>query len=210
MEYGTEFLTSNRSTTIIRADIRHSRSIFNNQDLSRVIDLSKPVGILMMSVTCFLNDTEIEPVMSTIRSAIAEGSYIAVTHPTLDGHHEDKGNIGKVRKVYERAQMPLFFRKREEVSRIFNGFGRIHPGVVFVDEWHSNLHDSPPEAIKWLYGGLGKKASSLSMILIQLQQILDPDRLQETLANNSIASSMVFFVLSLFRFVIGFFLPGLE
>jgi hypothetical protein len=96
------------------------------------------------------------------------------------------------------------------VSRIFNGFGRIHPGVVFVDEWHSNLHDSPPEAIKWLYGGLGKKASSLSMILIQLQQILDPDRLQETLANNSIASSMVFFVLSLFRFVIGFFLPGLE
>ncbi len=49
-----------------------------------------------MCVACFFTDTEISYIMSAIRSAICEGSYVAATYDTLDGHKDEKDKIARV------------------------------------------------------------------------------------------------------------------
>lgn len=211
MEQSGKFLTTNKSTTFICADIRQNRDFLKSPEICAVIDFSKPVGVLMMCIVCFLTDSEIKSITSAIRSVLHEGSYVAITHHTSDSHSGDQENIAKVQSTYSSTGNPLYFRNYEDVCKIFDGLGLVQPGVVFVDQWHPELDHSPPDSVKWLYGGLGKKISPLSMLLIQLQQLLDLERLREVLANANIASSMIFFVLGvLLRFVNGILLPELE
>src|SRR6266480_2711168 len=94
VEHGNKLLATNGATngttTIICADIRQAQDVLKNPDLTRFIDFSQPVGILMMCVACFFTDSEIAHIMSAIQSTICDGSYIAVTHDTQDGHEDER------------------------------------------------------------------------------------------------------------------------
>jgi S-adenosyl methyltransferase len=160
VEQGNKLLATNGSTTIICADIRQPQDILENPDLIRFIDFSQPVGISMMCVTCFFTDSEITHIMSVIRSTICDGSYIAVTHETLDGHEDETEKIAKVQKIYENTSMPMIFRNHNEVSQILQGLQLVEPGLVFLNEWRIELDLPALATVKWLYGGLAKKDSS--------------------------------------------------
>src|SRR5947207_2472425 len=114
------------------------------------------------SLACFFTDSEIAHIMSAIQSTICDGSYIAVTHDTQDGHEDEREKIAKVQEIYGDTSTPLMFRNHKEVSRIFQGLHLVEPGLVFLNEWRIELDLPAPVAVKWLYGGLAKKSSSPS------------------------------------------------
>jgi hypothetical protein len=125
--------------------------------MTRFIDFSQPVGIFMMCVACFFTDSEIAHIMSVIRSKICDGSYIAVTHETLDGHKDETEKIAKAQDIYKNASLSLNFRNHEGVSQIFQSLHLVEPGLVF--EWRVERDLPAPAAVKWLYGGLARKGS---------------------------------------------------
>ncbi|KAJ6143956.1 hypothetical protein N7471_003409 [Penicillium samsonianum] len=157
LELGQKLLAPNKSTAIICADIRNPHEVFAHPDFNRLIDSTKPIGILMMCVACFFTEPEISSIMGDIRSVICEDSYVAVTHDTLDGHRNEKEKIARVQKIYSETPIPIYFRNHDEVSKIFEGLRLVDPGVVMLDEWHIGLDLPAPAAVRWLYGGVGRK-----------------------------------------------------
>jgi O-methyltransferase involved in polyketide biosynthesis len=157
LQEGKELLASNEeTTTIICADIRTPTDVFQNPELLRLIDFSKPVGILMMCVACFWTNEEIVHIMSTIRATVAAGSYVAATHDTFDGKKEEAGAVERVQEVYKETPIPIYFRSKSEVATLFDGLELVEPGVVMLDDWHIEMDDTVPVATNWLYGGIGK------------------------------------------------------
>jgi len=182
----------NNTTTIIYGDIRKTQEVLDNPELARFINFKEPVGVLMMCVACFFTEAEITTVMSTIRSAICDGSYVAVTHDTLDSHKHEKDKITKVQKIYNNTSIPIFFRSREEVARIFQGLYLVEPGVVFLDEWRVETDLPAPKAVRWLYGGVARKDSTLENSTLPIH--FDPMQLRKGIINSAIFTSSTLLV----------------
>jgi hypothetical protein len=157
---GSGLLAASETTAIICADIRQPQNVLGNPDLARLINFSEPVGVLMVNVACFFKDSEITDIMSTLQSKICDGSYIAVSHETLDGHKDEEEKIAKVQEIYRNISMQLFFRSKTEISLMFQGLHLVEPGVAFIHELWIGRDLPAPAAVKWLYGVLAIKNSS--------------------------------------------------
>jgi O-methyltransferase involved in polyketide biosynthesis len=155
LQEGREFLKNDAFTTIICADVRCPEDVLGNEDVKRLIDFEKPVGVLMMCVACFWTSEEIAHIMETIRSTVALGSYVAATHDTFDGKKEDIGAVERVQEIYKETPIPIYFRSKDEVAKLFVGLELVEPGLVMLDEWHIGMDDVKPITTKWLYGGVG-------------------------------------------------------
>ena len=63
---GRRVLATIETSAIICGDIREPDDVLKQSDLSRIIDFSKPVGILMVRVACFFTDSELARIMMAI------------------------------------------------------------------------------------------------------------------------------------------------
>ncbi|MCW2504994.1 MAG: hypothetical protein JWO79_3278 [Actinomycetia bacterium] len=126
-------LEGNRSATVVQCDLRDPRALFGDPALRAALDLSQPVGVLMIAVLHFVPDSD-DPagVVGRLYDEIAPGSYLALTHATADG---DQANARAVGELYAQSPSPLVLRSRAEVSALFKGFSPIDPGIVFLPVW---------------------------------------------------------------------------
>ena len=149
-------LAGNPAARVIQGDVRDPGKILADQELRRLIDFGKPVGLLLVAVLHFLSDKE-DPyrTVASYRDALAPGSYLVVSHGTDEGKPE---LAAAAAKMYNRNVSQARLRSRAEVERFFDGFGLVEPGVVGLPEWRP---DGPAEAAEvaklWVYGGVGRK-----------------------------------------------------
>ncbi|KAF2398125.1 DUF574-domain-containing protein [Trichodelitschia bisporula] len=155
-DLGTKLLAADGSTRIICADVRDPAAVLANPELRGLIDFRKPVGVLLMCVACFFTDAEIGSIMGTIRNALPAGSFIAATHDTFDGKRDEVETVRRVEEVYSQTPIPIYFRGKDSVARIFEELQLVEPGLVMLHEWHVELDDNAPEASNWLYGAVGR------------------------------------------------------
>lgn len=195
VEEGNKLLAGNGTATIICADIREPTDVLKHPDLGHLIDFTEPVGVLMMCVACFLTDTELTHIMSSIQSTICDGSFVALTHDTLDSHPMEKENMADVQKIYSRTSIPLIFRSRKEVLRIFQGLHLVEPGVVFLHKWRIELDLPAPAAVEWLYGGLAEKTSLPLVPGAGPQMYVDLMQLRRCLNTTALTSTSLFFII---------------
>ncbi|KIV98326.1 hypothetical protein, variant [Verruconis gallopava] len=195
VEEGSKLLATNGTAIIICADIRKPNDVFKHPNLIGLIDFAEPVGILMMCVACFLTDAELTHIMSSIQSTICDDSYVAMTHDTLDGHPTERENIAHVQKIYNKASVPLIFRNRKEVLRIFQGLCLVEPGVVFLHNWRIELDLPAPAAVEWLYGGLAKKTSLPVVPGASPQMYVNLMQLRKCLNTTALTSTSLFFII---------------
>ncbi|KAB2099606.1 hypothetical protein AG0111_0g12075 [Alternaria gaisen] len=193
VEEGSKLLATIGTATIICADIREPDDVLKHPDLSHLIDFAEPVGILMMCVACFLTDTELTHIMSSIQSTICDGSHVALTHDTLDSHPMEKENIAEVQKKYSKTSILLIFRNRKEVLRIFQGLHLVEPGIVFLHKWRIELDLPAPAAMEWLYGGLAKKTSLPLVLGASPQMYVNLMELRKRLNTTALTSTSLFF-----------------
>jgi len=85
LAYGKALLGDDRNATVILADIRDPEAVLGNTELRGLIDFTEPVGLLITAVLHFVSD-ENEPakLISRYMAALAEGSYLALSHLTAD------------------------------------------------------------------------------------------------------------------------------
>jgi SAM-dependent methyltransferase len=147
-------LAINQNAVAIQADLRTPRQILENPEVTRMLDLSLPVALLLVAVLHFLPDQD-DPasLVAVLRDALAPGSYLVISHGTTDDQPQ---HVAGAMAHYDQTTAPFRPRGYQEVLRFFDGFDLIDPGLVYVSLWRP---DDPKEAVQAeriaAYGGVG-------------------------------------------------------
>lgn len=148
-------LATDDNTTVAAADMRRPAEVLEHPETTRLIDFDAPVGVLLIAMMHFLTDGERPRVVSYLHDALPSGSYIAATHVTRDGHSAEA--VARGEAIYASTPTPIYVRERAEITRFFEGFELVEPGLVTLDAWRPDPSDPSPAATKWMYGGVGRK-----------------------------------------------------
>ena len=145
-------------TAYIDADLRDIDAILGSAELQRTLDLSQPVGLLLIAVLHFIPDED-DPwaLAARLLAALPSGSYLALSH--LTGDFDPAAWAGVV-AVYRRSGVTMQVRPKPDVERFFAGLDLIDPGVVSLPQWRPDPSDvgSPPnDAAVSVYGGVARK-----------------------------------------------------
>jgi len=148
LAHGRALLADNANTTVITADFRDQQAVLDHPDTKRLIDFSKPVAVLYLSVAQFLRDDQSGgSVRYAIRHIIDEkavsGSYLAFSHVVLD----DPEKNAKLTKKVNDDGIPLQLRSREEVHELLEGLEPVDPGLVDIEEWRPDPNQPPLDPV---------------------------------------------------------------
>ncbi|WP_343233464.1 SAM-dependent methyltransferase [Streptomonospora sp. PA3] len=142
-------------TGVVEADLRDPETIFAHPELTRRLDLSRPVGLLLVAVLHFLKDEQHpHALVRRYLEQLPAGSYVAISHTESDTHPE---RARFVQELYESTSSPGKIRSIAEIRRFFDGLTVLEPGVVHLADWRPRS-DEPrydPEQV-WAVCGVGR------------------------------------------------------
>ena len=156
--HANALLTGSGTTGIVLADLRDPAAIVAHPQLRELIDFSRPVALLLVAILHFIRDEE-DPagIVATLRDALPAGSYLALSHGTLDFH--PPGGEDLAASGYQNATAPLVLRARERVLPFFDGLDLLEPGLVQAPLWRPEGRRPRPRDLEKLgiYAGVGRK-----------------------------------------------------
>jgi hypothetical protein len=154
--YSEQILCGNDGATVIRADFRDPATILSHPRTRRLLDLSQPLGLLMVALLHAVPETD-DPHTTVQRyyAALAPGSHVAISHGTSDGKD---GIAVEASRLAGNTSTPLTGRNRQQVAAFLSGLELIEPGVVWAPEWRP---DDPEDAVEpersWMYAAVGRR-----------------------------------------------------
>ena len=124
---------------VLLADLRRPQDILNSAQRRAVIDLSRPVGILMVAVLHFVAEAD-QPaaLIGEFRDAVPPGSYLVISHGTAENQPQQAAELAK---LYESSPDRPTYRSRSRVRELFDGWELVDPGVVWLQDWHPDWPD---------------------------------------------------------------------
>ncbi|GAA4890690.1 SAM-dependent methyltransferase [Streptomyces coeruleoprunus] len=136
-------LEGDEQSAITAADLRKPQDILGSPEVTGLLDLERPVALLLVAVLHFLEDDD-QPhrAVAELRDALAPGSLLILTHASYDGVPVPEEQAGRAVGVYRDIRNPLVMRPREDVARFFDGFTMVEPGLVAMPHWRP---ENPPE-----------------------------------------------------------------
>jgi SAM-dependent methyltransferase len=131
-----ELLEGNERATAIRADLRDPAAILEHPETRRVIDFRQPVGLLLVSMLHFVDDTAY-PAVERLVAATVPGSYLTISHGTVPDDDElPPALVDRAHAVYRSSTAtPLQTRDRASIERFFAGLELVEPGLVWAPLW---------------------------------------------------------------------------
>lgn len=136
----------------IRADLRDPESVVEAVTLRGCIDFGWPVAVLLTGVLHFISDDENpEAIIACLRRSLAPGSCLILAACTSDGADPDL--IAAAESAYNATLTPFTARTRQRITRFFDGFEILDPGVVCPTDWRpSACTDRTPLRTPYLCG----------------------------------------------------------
>jgi SAM-dependent methyltransferase len=155
LAHGRALLANDSSTIVVTADLLEPDRVFSMPEITRFLDLAKPVGLILNAVLHHVLDEE-DPfgVVTRYKELLPPGSYLLLTHFS-DYSEEARGLEGVLLRMLGRGQL----RSIEEITRFFDGLDLVEPGIVHPPLWRPDKPvTSPMDISEVLYlGGLGRK-----------------------------------------------------
>ncbi|MFD1372325.1 SAM-dependent methyltransferase [Actinoplanes sichuanensis] len=123
------------------ADLRDPASILDHPDLHKLLDLSEPVGLLLIAVLHFVRDDEdADGVVAQLLDRLPAGSWVAASHATWE--HTPEHVVAELQKSNRDGRFVP--RDGHRFADLFAGrIEIVEPGVVSVADWHN---DNPARA----------------------------------------------------------------
>lgn len=153
-------LDGNDNATIVAADLRAPRQILDSPETRKLIDLDRPVGLLLVSVLHFLEDED-KPfaAVAELTDALAPGSLIVVCHAAYAGIPLPQEQVAGTVGVYKDIRNPLVMRTEQEIAGFFDGYDLVEPGLVPMGNWRPECPagEEDPYAMSG-FAGVGRKA----------------------------------------------------
>jgi hypothetical protein len=163
--HGRRILAADDRATAIEGDLRRPAEILADPDLRGLLDLTRPVGLLLVSVLHFVPDAD-DPYgsVAVLRDALAPGSYLTLSHGAVEGF--DPAALAVAEQVYRGTSGPTGgLRTRAQIAEFFGDFVPVDPGLVWLSQWHPDpvLHSREdrehPERSAFL-AGVGRKPAT--------------------------------------------------
>jgi hypothetical protein len=149
-------LATSQTVTVVHGDICKPEDIFLAPELTKLINFSQPVAILLFAILHFIPDEEGPArIAAALKEAMAPGSYLAISHATGDEVSTDDSSAA--REVYARASAPMVPRSRGDVSKFFDGLNLLDPGLVDINHWPTVQEATVPRPRALFYGGVAVK-----------------------------------------------------
>jgi len=135
-------LMAGPNVVTLRADLREPEQVLSDTQVRDLLDFGQPVGIMFMCVLHCLWDRE-DPwgIVGQIRDAVVPGSYLALSHMTGEAHPEAADGLFRISQELH-WNTPLISRDRVSITRFFDGFTPVEPGLVAPAQWRPDL-DNP-------------------------------------------------------------------
>jgi hypothetical protein len=146
-------MADNKTTSVVRADLRDVDTVLDNaRDL---LDFSQPIALLFIACLHNIPDAD-DPagIVGRYLSAVAPGSYVAISHVTGDFAPEA---MARVTAEYAARETTFVGRTRDEIGRMFNGKELVDPGAVLLSYWRPEGGTPEHNADRvWAYCGVAK------------------------------------------------------
>ncbi|MEU0795811.1 SAM-dependent methyltransferase [Amycolatopsis sp. NPDC005961] len=157
LSYGRALLEDNDATHIVSGDHLDPHRLLDHEQLWSVLDLRRPVAVLMTrGVQHELDDHRLSAALTGYRSLLAPGSALA-----LSGWIEPVDDPDLARSVEQvwhiHSGRRLRCRTGSELRRLFDGYDLLDPGLAPVQSWWPDgpLLRAPGKALKLGCGGVG-------------------------------------------------------
>ncbi|MFI8961775.1 SAM-dependent methyltransferase [Streptomyces sp. NPDC053493] len=147
-------------SAVVAADLRKPREILHSREVAELLDLDRPVALLLVAVLHFLEDDD-EPAdaVAELLDALAPGSLLVLTHAAHEGIPATEDRTGGVVDVYRDIRNPLVMRSRDEIARFFDGTELLEPGLVPMPLWRPDSPDEEEDPYAFSgFAGVGRKA----------------------------------------------------
>jgi len=130
---------------VLQGDLRDPADIWRRAVDTGVLDVNRPIGLIMVGVLYFLGPDE--PVAELIHKylrLLPSGSYFLSSHLTSDGLQDmaDAQSRESIMEQYRRSSTPIHLRTRAEFTEFFAGLELVEPGIVWMPEWHPDEIES--------------------------------------------------------------------
>ncbi|MDP9843843.1 SAM-dependent methyltransferase [Streptosporangium lutulentum] len=135
LSHARALLATNPATAVVEGDVLHPRRLLADPELRRLIDLDRPVAVLIASALQFIPDED-DPFkcVAVLRDALPVGSAFAFGHVVFDRRPEVMEPIvGIYRRILGRQEGDG--RTSEQVLRFFDGLELVEPGFVYTRDW---------------------------------------------------------------------------
>ncbi len=153
-------LRDNASADAATADVRKPGDILALEPVGRLLDLTRPVALLLVAVLHYLEDAD-RPyeAVRELRDAMAPGSVLILTHASYEGIPVPAEQVGGAVDVYRSIRNPVIMRSRDEIARFFEGYDMVEPGLVPMPHWRPETapEDEDPFAFSG-FAGMGRTA----------------------------------------------------
>ena len=114
----------------VEADLRDVTALLAGT--ARTLDLSKPVGLILLGVLGHLSDHgAARSITSQLMDALSPGSYLAIADGVAGS-----GPVDDAQQRYNTAApVPYHLRRPDQLASFFDGLDLIEPGVVPCPRW---------------------------------------------------------------------------
>ncbi|HEX6355593.1 SAM-dependent methyltransferase [Actinophytocola sp.] len=126
---------------IVHADLRDPDELWRHVGDTGIIDLTEPVGLLMIAVLHLRqsdeNGTDVGArAVARYRELLPARSYLAISHATKeDVPDEVKATLAGAGAMYGGNGSRTVWRTRREVTELFGEFELVAPGVTWAPLW---------------------------------------------------------------------------
>lgn len=132
--------------TVTHADLRDPEKVLAAPTVTDVLDLARPVGVLMFSVLQHVSAAD-DPaaVVAGYLAQVAPGSALAVSHLSADDPRIDMDAICRPTIAYRSG--PATPRSAGELAPMLAGLDLVEPGLVYAAQWRpeARRHRGPLE-----------------------------------------------------------------
>ncbi|MEJ3750284.1 SAM-dependent methyltransferase [Actinomycetes bacterium KLBMP 9797] len=144
-----EIIADVANVAIVDADVRRAEAVLDAPETRRLLDFDQPVAVMMVAVLHYVAPEEdAAGIVRRYASALAPGSYLAISHTTADPRPDVEEML---LKLFAETGTPITHRTRDEVTALFDGLELVEPGVVWTPDWHPDeadpLYGNPPASV---------------------------------------------------------------
>ncbi|WP_435598414.1 Scr1 family TA system antitoxin-like transcriptional regulator [Streptomyces anulatus] len=137
-------LDEHRGTSAVKADARDIPALLTDYGVIELLDLDRPVGVLLHDVLPWLTGDEAALTLRSLHELLPLGSAVSITHATGD---DDPTAMSTLAGAYAEKGLDYRPRSRAAIEELLSPWELLPPGLQPTARWRE---DEPPHVPKHL------------------------------------------------------------
>jgi O-methyltransferase involved in polyketide biosynthesis len=143
-------LATGDGVAAFQGDLTDPGQILDSPELARVLDLDRPIGVIIGGVAHFLSADRMRAAVSPYVSRLASGSWLMISCGTVEAGEDEN-----LRRTYTAAD--TYRHTGEEFASFFDGTAIVSPGVAESKRWIGGIAAVPPARVLYVLCAAGVK-----------------------------------------------------